>query len=137
MRLLLQILASVSEFEKETIRERTPSGIRAAQAAGKIVGRPRRVFRRDEVCSAPRPERFVLESDWKEGWDSNDDGPGFVPNRLYGNRRLREGSFYRQTQPNRRRQIVCSEMIICRPKPLLPLNATESNQHAVDYAGPV
>jgi hypothetical protein len=31
------------------IRERTLSGIKAAQAAGKIVGRPKRVFRRDEV----------------------------------------------------------------------------------------
>jgi putative DNA-invertase from lambdoid prophage Rac len=48
-RLLLQILASVAEFEREMIRERTLSGIRAAQAAGKVVGRPRRVFRRDEV----------------------------------------------------------------------------------------
>jgi DNA invertase Pin-like site-specific DNA recombinase len=48
-RLLLQILASVSEFEREMIRERTLSGIRAAQAAGKVVGRPRRIFRRDEV----------------------------------------------------------------------------------------
>lgn len=48
-RLLLQILASVAEFEREIIRERTLSGIRAAQAAGKGVGRPKRVFRRDEV----------------------------------------------------------------------------------------
>lgn len=48
-RLLLQILACVAEFEREMIRERTLSGIRAAQAAGKIVGRPKRVFRRDEV----------------------------------------------------------------------------------------
>src|SRR5229473_1289034 len=32
-RLLLQILASVAEFEREMIRERTLSGIRAAQAA--------------------------------------------------------------------------------------------------------
>ena len=48
-RLLLQILASVSEFEREMIRERTLSGIRAAKAAGKVVGRPRRIFRRDEV----------------------------------------------------------------------------------------
>jgi DNA invertase Pin-like site-specific DNA recombinase len=31
------------------IRERTLSGIKAAQAAGKVVGRPKRVFRRDEV----------------------------------------------------------------------------------------
>lgn len=48
-RLLLQILASVAEFEREMIRERTLSGIRAAQANGKVVGRPKRVFRRDEV----------------------------------------------------------------------------------------
>jgi DNA invertase Pin-like site-specific DNA recombinase len=48
-RLLLQILASVAEFEREMIRERTLSGIRAAQSAGKVVGRPKRVFRRDEV----------------------------------------------------------------------------------------
>src|SRR5262249_46806823 len=47
--LLLQILASVAEFEREMIRERRLSGIRAAQAAGKVVGRPKRVFRRDEV----------------------------------------------------------------------------------------
>jgi DNA invertase Pin-like site-specific DNA recombinase len=31
------------------IRERTLSGIKAAQAAGKIIGRPKRIFRRDEV----------------------------------------------------------------------------------------
>jgi putative DNA-invertase from lambdoid prophage Rac len=48
-RLMLQILASVAEFEREMIRERTLSGIRAAQAAGKVVGRPKRIFRRDEV----------------------------------------------------------------------------------------
>lgn len=49
-RLLLQILASVAEFEREMIRERTLSGIRAAQAAGRVVGRPKRIFRRDEVA---------------------------------------------------------------------------------------
>jgi putative DNA-invertase from lambdoid prophage Rac len=48
-RLLLQILASVAEFEREMIRERTLSGIKAARSAGKIIGRPKRVFRRDEV----------------------------------------------------------------------------------------
>jgi DNA invertase Pin-like site-specific DNA recombinase len=48
-RLLLQILASVSEFEREMIKERTLCGIRAAKAAGKVVGRPKRIFRRDEV----------------------------------------------------------------------------------------
>lgn len=48
-RLMLQILASVAEFEREMIRERTLCGIRAAKSKGKIVGRPKRVFRRDEV----------------------------------------------------------------------------------------
>ena len=48
-RLLTGILSCVAEFEREIIRERTLSGIRAAQAAGKHVGRPKRIFRRDEV----------------------------------------------------------------------------------------
>jgi len=57
-RLLLQILASVAEFEREMIRERTLSGIKAAQAAGKVVGRPKRVFRRDEVVRLRDEEGF-------------------------------------------------------------------------------
>jgi DNA invertase Pin-like site-specific DNA recombinase len=47
--LLLHILSAVAEFERSMIRERTLTGIRAAQGAGKVVGRPKRVFRRDEV----------------------------------------------------------------------------------------
>jgi putative DNA-invertase from lambdoid prophage Rac len=47
--LLLGVLASAAEFKREVTRERTLSGIRAAQAAGKVVGRPKRVFRREEV----------------------------------------------------------------------------------------
>ncbi len=46
---MLTILAGVAEFEREIIRERTLSGVRAAMANGKALGRPRRVFRRDEV----------------------------------------------------------------------------------------
>ena len=48
-RLMLTILAGVAEFEREIIRERTLSGVCAAKARGKVLGRPRRVFRRDEV----------------------------------------------------------------------------------------
>src|SRR5215469_10517599 len=48
-KLLTGILSCVAEFEWELLRERTLSGIRAAQAAGRVVGRPKRVFRRDEV----------------------------------------------------------------------------------------
>lgn len=50
-RLLLTILAGVAEFEREIIRERTLSGVRAARARGKVLGRPRRVFRRDYVAA--------------------------------------------------------------------------------------
>ena len=42
-RLLLQILASVAEFEREMIRKRTVCGILAAKAKGKEVGRPKRI----------------------------------------------------------------------------------------------
>ncbi len=48
-KLLLHILAAVAQFERELIRERTIAGIRVAQANGKHVGRPKRVFRRDEL----------------------------------------------------------------------------------------
>jgi DNA invertase Pin-like site-specific DNA recombinase len=48
-KLLLHILAAVAQFERELIRERTLAGIRVAQANGKHLGRPKRVFRRDEV----------------------------------------------------------------------------------------
>jgi DNA invertase Pin-like site-specific DNA recombinase len=48
-KLLLHILAAVAQFERELIRERTLAGIRIAQANGKQVGRPKRVFRRDEL----------------------------------------------------------------------------------------
>jgi len=48
-KLLLHILAAVAQFEWELIRERTIAGIRVAQASGKHMGRPKRVFRRDEV----------------------------------------------------------------------------------------
>jgi putative DNA-invertase from lambdoid prophage Rac len=49
--LLLNILAAVAEFERELIRERTKSGVELARARGKVFGRPRKVFRRDEAVA--------------------------------------------------------------------------------------
>ena len=49
-RLLLHILASLAEFERETILERVRAGVAAAKAKGKHCGRPKRVFRRDEAA---------------------------------------------------------------------------------------
>jgi putative DNA-invertase from lambdoid prophage Rac len=48
-RFLLNIFASFAEFEREMIRERVACGLRAARAKGKSLGRPKRVFRRDEA----------------------------------------------------------------------------------------
>lgn len=49
VRVSAPIVAAVAQFERELIREHTIAGIRVAQANGKHVGRPKRVFRRDEV----------------------------------------------------------------------------------------
>ena len=46
-RLLLHILASVAEFERTMISERTKAGVAIARAKGKHCGRPWKVFRRD------------------------------------------------------------------------------------------
>jgi putative DNA-invertase from lambdoid prophage Rac len=48
-RFMLHIFGAFAEFEREMIRERTICGVRAAKAKGKKLGRPKRVFRRDEV----------------------------------------------------------------------------------------
>lgn len=48
-RFMLHILAAFAELEREMIRERVSSGIRNAKAKGKALGRPKRVFRRDEA----------------------------------------------------------------------------------------
>ena len=48
-RFMLTIMSAFAELEKEMIRERTVAGVRAARANGKTLGRPRRVFRRDEA----------------------------------------------------------------------------------------
>lgn len=48
-RFLLHIMAAFAELEREIIRERVVAGVKAARANGKTLGRPKRVFRRDEA----------------------------------------------------------------------------------------
>ena len=48
-RLLLHILASVAEFERELIRERVCAGVRNAKRKGKQLGRKRVVFDRSKA----------------------------------------------------------------------------------------
>jgi len=49
----MHILAAVAQFERELIRERVSAGMRAAKThgtkTGNAIGRPRRVFDREEV----------------------------------------------------------------------------------------
>lgn len=51
-RFLLHIFAAFAELDRGMIRERVTSGIRGAKANGKKLGRPNRVFRREQE-SAP------------------------------------------------------------------------------------
>ncbi len=48
-RLLLHVLASVAEFEREIIRERVSAGVRNARRNGKQLGRKRVVFDRSKA----------------------------------------------------------------------------------------
>jgi DNA invertase Pin-like site-specific DNA recombinase len=52
--LMLHILAAVAQFERELIHERVSAGMRAAKThgtkTGNAIGRPRRIFNRDEVA---------------------------------------------------------------------------------------
>src|ERR1700730_4237037 len=52
-KLLMHILAAVAQFERELIRERVSAGMRATKThgtkTGNAIGRPRRIFNRDEV----------------------------------------------------------------------------------------
>lgn len=58
-KLLLQLLAAVSEFERELIRERVSAGLKAAKARGQTLGRPRKIFDRAEVVRLRR-ERLSI-----------------------------------------------------------------------------
>lgn len=49
-RLLLHILASVAEFERELIRERVRAGVKSAKHKGKQLGRRRAVFDRSRAA---------------------------------------------------------------------------------------
>ena len=54
-KLLMHILAAVAQFERELIRERVSAGMKAARVrgtrtkTGNAIGRPRRVFDRDQI----------------------------------------------------------------------------------------
>lgn len=48
-RLIINILASVAEFERDLIQERVKAGVAQAKRQGKHCGRPSKIFRRDRA----------------------------------------------------------------------------------------
>ena len=50
-RLMFQVIAAMSEFERELIRERVRSGMRNARAKGKAIGRPKSAFDVSRIVS--------------------------------------------------------------------------------------
>jgi putative DNA-invertase from lambdoid prophage Rac len=60
-RLLLHILASVAEFERELIRERVRAGIKSAKHKGKKLGRKRVVFDRGKASEMYKSGATVRE----------------------------------------------------------------------------
>jgi len=83
-KLLLHILAAVAQFERELIRERVQAGVRRARAQGKRIGRPRRVFDREEVHRLRRQRLSIAKIARRMGL-----GVGTVARTLNGQR---EGS---------------------------------------------
>jgi putative DNA-invertase from lambdoid prophage Rac len=57
----MHILAAVAQFERELIRERVAAGMKVAKAQGKAVGRPKRVFDREEVVRLRRGGSSIAE----------------------------------------------------------------------------
>jgi DNA invertase Pin-like site-specific DNA recombinase len=48
---LFTIVAAVAQLERDLIRERVTAGVRNAKAAGKILGRPKRIVDRERIIS--------------------------------------------------------------------------------------
>jgi Resolvase, N terminal domain len=77
-RLVFGIFASIAEFERELIRDRVRSGIAAARARGKKLGRPRRNVDCAQVAAAAGG-RSVLARRRPSCWHWRRDGQGCVP----------------------------------------------------------
>jgi DNA invertase Pin-like site-specific DNA recombinase len=60
-RFLLHILAAAPEFERSLIRERVSAGMKAAKKSGTALGRPKRVFNRDEVHELRRTGMSIAQ----------------------------------------------------------------------------
>jgi DNA invertase Pin-like site-specific DNA recombinase len=60
-RLILNLFASLAEFEREVMRERTQAGLSAARARGRLGGRPKGIPRKAEATA------YAAETLYREG----------------------------------------------------------------------
>jgi DNA invertase Pin-like site-specific DNA recombinase len=60
-RLVFGIFASIAEFERELIRSRVRSGLAAARAKGKTLGRPKRIVDERRIATLRNQGRTVRE----------------------------------------------------------------------------
>jgi DNA invertase Pin-like site-specific DNA recombinase len=60
-RFLLHVLGAAAEFERSLIRERVSAGMKAAKKAGAPLGRPKRVFNREEVHELRRKGMSIAQ----------------------------------------------------------------------------
>jgi DNA invertase Pin-like site-specific DNA recombinase len=66
-RLIFNLFASLAEFEREVIRERTQAGLSAARARGRLGGRPKGLPRKAEATA------YAAETLYREGRLSTQD----------------------------------------------------------------
>jgi DNA invertase Pin-like site-specific DNA recombinase len=59
-RFLLHVLGAAAEFERSLIKERVAAGLAQAKKDGKQLGRPRKIFRRDELKRLREEEGLSL-----------------------------------------------------------------------------
>lgn len=80
-RLFLNLMASLAEYERELIRERTNAGLQAARARGRLVGRPKGYTK--ETIS----KLIIMRSVYKD--------PTKAPEEIYKPLGLTRATFYR------------------------------------------
>ena len=60
-RFLLHVLGAAAEFERSLIRERVSAGMKAAKKSGTALGRPKRVFNREQVHELRRKGMSIAQ----------------------------------------------------------------------------
>src|ERR1035437_541274 len=119
-RFFLHLMSAFAEMEVSLIRERTIAGVRAARANGKTLGRPRRIFRRDEVVRLRDKQGLSWRAIAKELEIPVMTEGGRLPD-LYGNRFAGTACRTRQNNAQEERRLACTERFYFHaPEAMIP-----------------